>query len=393
MRIVELLISTGRGGAEKSVFDLSKCLINHGCEVKLFLNKEIIKYFQEFNSENVINIGTYKNKRKYKSQALNKIYSLINGFRLRFLGHLNEKIISKNIKKSLNRYNPDILHIHLHPALILFTRLNLKYDYPVIFTMRGDIINYHKVFKNKQVDLEKAYIKLGLKKVNYITSECNFFLEILKNSGFNRKKETMEILPKILNLDLIKSIDVQKKHKTFDILFVGGARYLKGGDILINSLPKIIKEIPNLKLYILREVSKNNVIRKLVEKYDLTNNVEFVGFIDIPDYYKYMKSVDLGVLPSRTEGIAPSIIEFMTCGIPIVASKVGGTPEIICDGENGILVDLNPISLAQGIIYLYKNPNLMKKISENGINSSKKYTCAYNYEKYIHFFNNIIGTK
>ncbi len=107
------------------------------------------------------------------------------------------------------------------------------------------------------------------------------------------------------------------------------------------------------------------------------------------NYYQYMKSVDIGVLPSRSEGIAPSIIEFMECGVPIVATNVGGTPEVITDSYNGILVEKNPKSIAKGILNLYNNPQLMNKLSNNG----KKYVSQFELEvvfnKYISLFKKI----
>ena len=103
-----------------------------------------------------------------------------------------------------------------------------------------------------------------------------------------------------------------------------------------------------------------------------------------------MKSVDVGILPSRTEGIAPSIIEFMTCGIPIIATNVGGTPEIIKDNINGLLVKPDPSSIAEAIIMLYNNAEVRKILSINGKKDSEAFSIESSYNDYLLFFENII---
>ncbi|MHA1757744.1 MAG: glycosyltransferase family 4 protein [Promethearchaeota archaeon] len=391
MKIVELLISSGLGGAEKSVHDLTKCLLDQGINVKLFLNQEIIKYFQDIDTDKIVNIGSYKRKLHSKNKAINKILNYVNKFSPKLLENMNYRIISKNLINALKKYNPDILHIHLHPALLIFTRLKDDFNFKVVFTMRGDIINFHRINTNKKSEFERKIIRLGLRKAHYITSECQFFFEILKKAHFNVNQNKMIILPKILNLNKLHDIKPFKKTNHFRIVFVGGARFLKGGDLLVNALPLIIKKIPNVKLLILREVSKNNILRKIVLKRNLSNFVNFLGFKELPIYYKYIKSADLGVIPSRSEGIAPSIIEFMAGGIPIVATNIGGTPEIIKDGYNGILVEPTPKSIARGIIKLYNDPSLRNQLGKNAKFVSRKFTCSKNSGEYINFFKQILN--
>jgi glycosyltransferase involved in cell wall biosynthesis len=84
---------------------------------------------------------------------------------------------------------------------------------------------------------------------------------------------------------------------------------------------------------------------------------------------------DLMVLPSIMEAVPISIMEAMMLGVPVVASSVGGIPEIIDDGVNGLLVPPNDAgSLAQRIAWLWENPQEKKKIIENARIKATRFT-------------------
>ncbi len=86
----------------------------------------------------------------------------------------------------------------------------------------------------------------------------------------------------------------------------------------------------------------------------------------IPDAAKYLKAFDIFVLPSVKEGLPYAILEAMAAGLPIVATKVGGIPEMITDGESGLLVPpKNPEALATAIEKLIAAPELRARLGQN----------------------------
>ena len=389
-----MMIGMGWGGAAAVLYDLSKSLAIKGIDVKILINREIIAFFKDLPNIDVINIGPYNKNLRSRNRYINYIFRYINHLRGFFLLNVNRVLYLKNLKKKILKINPDILHIHSYFALELFVFMDFKFNFPVVFTLHGDMRLDKKVFNPKQLR-KKRIIKIGFKRVDYITASCNFLFEFFDKANLfvNIDDNKKVLIPIGLDLNRIKKIEAFELNDNFNMIFGGGARTAKGGDILIRALPYILEKIPKCTLYILRDVPKNHFIRNYVLKKNLVNNVKFIGFADYPNYFGLIKAIDMAIVPSRTESIAISILEYMYCGIPIVATKVGGTPEIIRNNENGVLVDPNPESIAKGIIYLYENPDLMKEIVKNGRKESKKYSWDIVLNKYLSFFSDIFKKK
>jgi teichuronic acid biosynthesis glycosyltransferase TuaC len=94
----------------------------------------------------------------------------------------------------------------------------------------------------------------------------------------------------------------------------------------------------------------------------LNNNVKFLGNINEDLLVQYYNTADIFCLPSSNEGLPNVIVESLLCGTPVVASSVGGIPEIIKDGVNGFLIDpKNPESIVQALKYcMHKDWNREK---------------------------------
>ncbi len=140
---------------------------------------------------------------------------------------------------------------------------------------------------------------------------------------------------------------------------VGRFSQEKGHRYLIEALPKIIREFPELKVMLVGEGPLQDEIQQQVEKAGLKSQVIFTGYqSNVQDFYR---AIDLLVLPSLSEGMPNVALEAMLFGKPVVATRVGGVPEVVVDGETGILVDAqNSEQLAAAIIRLIKKPAMRR---------------------------------
>ena len=129
------------------------------------------------------------------------------------------------------------------------------------------------------------------------------------------------------------------------------------------------------------ESVKNKGHEYLTEASKYFSDVKFNILSNVPNASRYLKNFDIFVLPSIKEGLPYVILEAGLAGLPVVASQVGGIPEIIKDGENGLLVPpKNPEALAEAIKKLIADKNMREKLAEN---LRQKITQEFSLEKML----------
>lgn len=137
----------------------------------------------------------------------------------------------------------------------------------------------------------------------------------------------------------------------------------KGLTYLIRAAYRIRRQIPdtNIKLIIVGGGEEETILRKKIEKLNLTDMVSLAGFI--PDAGRLLPRFDIFVLPSLKEGLPYTIMDAFAAGVPVVATAVGGIPDLIDHKKTGILVKKkNHKSLAAGINYLARDAKRRAKI-------------------------------
>lgn len=173
----------------------------------------------------------------------------------------------------------------------------------------------------------------------------------------------------------IRDLDSFKKHSrkdSFKIISVGSlAQLYKGPDVLIKSLSILKKRGLNCKLIWLGDGKFLEEIKKLTITYGIYNDVEFLGNVPYEKVNQHLDNSDLFVLASRTEGLPRAIVEAMALGLPCVATRVGGIPELL---EDSVLVEKDDeLSLANKIQYLLENPDAYDYQAERNFEESKNY--------------------
>jgi len=136
---------------------------------------------------------------------------------------------------------------------------------------------------------------------------------------------------------------------------------VKGQDILINAMPKIVEKCRNVKLIFVGEGREESSLKKRVEELKLHDHVEFHPVVQ--QTFKYLSVFDVFVSPSRNEGLGLAVMEAQAAGLPVVASNVGGLKNLIDSGKTGILVErANERALSDAIIKILRNPSLATEI-------------------------------
>jgi len=170
------------------------------------------------------------------------------------------------------------------------------------------------------------------------------------------------------------------------------SRLAKKNDI--ESLIKSISNLENVVLKIIGEGPERNNLENLVKKLKLENRVKFLGKIKYEDLGKYYSQADVFCRPSLSEGFGNVFIEAMASEVPVVATKVGGIPDFLKDGETGWFCEVkNPQSIAEKIKYILdkKNEQEVQKVVTNAKKMVKeKYTWEIVSKKMKNIFKELI---
>ena len=162
-----------------------------------------------------------------------------------------------------------------------------------------------------------------------------------------------------------KRQEIGVENDCFLVVTAGRLVPVKGYTYLITAIAQVTTEIPNIRLVFLGDGELRGELLGQVKTLGLEKHVLFPGMrSDVPEI---ISCSDLFVLPSVNEGFGVVLLEAMAMRCPIVATNVGGVPEVVLDGETGILVPPgDPVPLARGIIQLLKDPSIALKMAECG---------------------------
>jgi glycosyltransferase involved in cell wall biosynthesis len=164
------------------------------------------------------------------------------------------------------------------------------------------------------------------------------------------------------------------------LCFIKAHNYKYGPDILLQAMAKVVKTIPNAQLSIAGVGELTEVLLKMTTDLNLDHNVTYTGFIDNAKIYDFVQEHHIMVMPSvmESESFGVAVLEASTCGRAVIASRVGGVPEVLIDGQTGILVaPAKPDELAEAIIKLATDPDLCAKMGQKGHSFVSK---AYDWE-------------
>lgn len=177
----------------------------------------------------------------------------------------------------------------------------------------------------------------------------------------------------------IKKELFQANENTLIIISIAELHERKGLKYLIEAIPEVAKKFPNIKLVIVGEGPERKNLEKSIkyltennrQKIDLKNHIILTGCQK--EISKLLKSSDIFVLPSRREAFGLVVLEAMVTGLPVIASKTGGIPEIIGNEKNGLLVEPeNSKKLAKALMDLIAHPDKREKLSKAGSKTVRK---------------------
>ena len=142
-------------------------------------------------------------------------------------------------------------------------------------------------------------------------------------------------------------------------------RTVKGASYFFDAIPAILRRAPQARFLIVGSSPNESALRQHTKALGIYGYVMFAGFHkDISPWYAAM---DVSVLTSLSEGLSLTLLESMDHGLPVVATSVGGNPEVVVDGETGFLVPpAEPEAFANRVVQLLRDPDLRVRMGRTG---------------------------
>lgn len=148
------------------------------------------------------------------------------------------------------------------------------------------------------------------------------------------------------------------------VLFVGRLHRQKGVDTLVRAVPLLP---PGCPVTLAGDGPERGALRRLAAELGVADRVRVTGFLPHREVPRLLAAAQVAVLPSRYEELGTALVEAMAAGRPVVASRVGGIPELVRDGVDGLLVPPeDPVALAAAISRLLADPVLAAELGANG---------------------------
>lgn len=293
----------------------------------------------------------------------------------RAIGSNDLKAIRK-VRKLLKKYTPDIVYAHSSKAGAIARIADLGLKNHLIYNPHGWAFNM-KCSETKR----RLYTMIERVEAPFC-DKIVCISDAEKQSALDKKICREDKLQVIFNgVDIeayeqkehgkVSKTDLQIPADAFVVGMVGRISLQKAPDVFIRAAKLIKQEIPNAHFIIVGGGEMENEIKQYARENSLEDCLHITGWVDNP--MSYVELFDVACLLSRWEGFGLVLPEYMMARKPIVASRVDAIPNIICDGENGLLVGMDDVvGASTAVLKLYLNNNLKSKLIDEGLKTVYK---------------------
>ena len=371
-RILFVIDSLNSGGAEKSLISLLSLLDYEKYEVDLLTFKDGGLYEALLNrnvnripSLDIFNVMCKSIKELLRNKEYEEVLWRVKAsidlrYKIKFtnIKHGSQAFwpsLRKRIKKLDKEYDVAIAYSQGTPTYYVAEKVNAK--------KKIGWVNIDYKFAGYNREFDYRYYE----KFNNIVSVSEACSDVLKKV-FPEFKNKIITIYDIISENLIKDMSItgtgfKDDYKGIRILTIGRLVYQKGYEYAIEAAKYLKDNSVDFKWYVIGEGDLKNKLEELVKKYNLEEEFIFMGTFTNP--YPFIRECDIYCQTSRFEGFGLAIAEARILNKPIVATNFDIIYDQIRDGENGIITDMNGLSVGRGILKLINDSKKRKEIIRN----------------------------
>lgn len=343
-----------KGGIEQVSFEQSKRLTEMGYQIDVLTSK-----FEGRNLNPIKGIAIHHYPSLNVAKRFGVPYPIIS-----FSAY---KMFTKIIK------NCDLVHAHGHVymASCMAGMVAKQHKKPFIVTQHNTFIDYQSILNVAEQLNDQIIGKQVLKYADRITTVSKETMKYVLRLGADKTKT--QVIYNGVDADVFHPADKKESRKKLGlpknrkiILSVRRLVYKNGLDTLLESVPHVAQKHPDALFVVAGKGPSMKLVETRIKELGIENNIRLAGFVPdelLPVYYG---AADHFVLPSASgEGLPLVLLEAMACGLPVTATAVGGTPEILKHNKNGVLVPpMNPEAMAEELSKLLSDEKLAQTLGE-----------------------------
>jgi glycosyltransferase involved in cell wall biosynthesis len=262
------------------------------------------------------------------------------------------------IRELCDRVQPDVVHTHGYRSDILHGALRFRRNFATATTLHGSsrvggTSTFHEMLQ-----------LVSLRRFDAVIAVSRPLADALR--GVWARADRLHLIPNAWSdrVTLLDSIEARRAlglpEREVVVGWVGRLIPIKGADIFLEAI-RLLPSLP-LTVSIIGDGPERSRLERFVRAEGLSNRVRFHGIL--PAAARYMKAFDVFVLSSRSEGTPVTLLEAIGAKVPVVASTVGGVPDVVGTGESVLVPPENPRALAAAIRSVVENRGVAKQRAE-----------------------------
>ena len=290
---------------------------------------------------------------------------------------LDVSMVTK-LAKIMRREKPDVVHTHLDVIKYAVAAAKFSGIRRCVHTVHN--VAHEEAEGKLQKIINTVYFRLGWSVPVALSPEVHRTIA----SFYGMKEEKVPVIYNGVDLSRCIPKTGYELGKKVQLLHIGRFNHQKNHKGLLDAFALILAKNPDCCLNLLGDGELRPEVEAYAEELGIRDKVMFHG--SQSNVYPYLHRADLFLLPSRFEGMPMTIIEAMGTGLPVVAAAVGGVPDMLRNGESGVLVSQEPRSVADAVLSLLESESLRCRLGENARADSKQFSAEHMAQAYCSIY-------
>lgn len=355
MKIIQVMPDFGLAGAETMVENLSCGLASEGHDVL------VISFFDLHTA-----ITERIENKNIKIEYLGKK----RGF--------DPSIISK-MRKIIRKFQPDVIHTH-------------RYVLPYVFlaSMGLKVKRVHTVHSVAQKEQTKAGIiinKAMFKYFNVVPVALGEEVQKTIQEVYGLPTKRIPIIFNGIDLSRCNAKESYKRKENFNVLHIGRFMDVKNHELLLRSFARFQKQHSDARLQLLGDGELKENMMQLADHLNIVDAVKFAGLQS--DVFPWLNNADVFILPSKFEGMPMTLIEAMGTGLPIIASNVGGIPDMLASQKEALLIEPKEEKIIEALEMVYSDEKMRKNLGQSALDKSTAFSAKAMAKRYADVYEDI----